>query len=52
MKITWAQLKAKVDEKLREAGKGDDVPIDYIDFSGWDAKNIEVFVSDEGLSVH
>jgi len=36
MRLTWGQLKERIDNKLKEAGKDDTIEIDYMDFNGSD----------------
>jgi len=54
--MTWGELKALVDRELQQAGKGDDIEIDYIDINmpvlrpSTDSPymgEVEVFVGDD-----
>jgi hypothetical protein len=48
--MKWSELKALVDDKLRECEK-EDAEIEYIDISPG-SMHIEVYLDNEGLAVH
>ena len=55
--MTWKEFKAAVDKALAEAGKSDEETIIYMDFSypdagDFDNGNLEVFVLEDGITIH
>jgi hypothetical protein len=53
MQGTWKQFKEFVEAQLRAQGVGEDVPIDWIDFSGYALADgeVEARVGREGLVI-